>query len=1420
VIDPVTLPAGEVVAGRYQVERLAGRGGMGEVYRAIDLVTAEPVAMKILRAQSGRIDEEVANRFNREARLLADLRHPGIVRYVAHGQTAAGMRYLIMEWLEGETLAERLAREGLATAEVVRLSLRAAESLGEAHALGIVHRDIKPSNLFLPGGDPTRVRILDFGIARVERMEERSTRLTLPGGVVGTPGYMAPEQVRGMSGLDARVDVFALGCVIFECLAGRPAFQAATPIALIAKVVLEDAPRLSELGLSVPAGLDDLVAVMLAKDRDQRPATARQVAQVLAELGPLPETAARPRGAPPSVLTNSEQRLITVIMAGPVTGSDGELEAASASQGVRPDTSRDDGATAATISLDIGEPPEVAALRQHAELEPPTTQLEDAELQELHRLLGMHQPAGESTRTLTLQPELAPGPEQDLAAEEAAIVERLREVARAHGAELEHLSGGMVVATLGGHASAIDQASRSARCALALGAGLGPVPIALCTGHSVVGDRLPVGEVIERAARLLRMAPAHEEAMPAGGGIRVDDVTAGLLGATFQMVRGPRFVLLRGERHTGEVARHLPSGPTPFQGRERELATLLALYDESTSEPVARAVVVLAPSGTGKSRLRQELLSRLGWEPGAADGRSAAASNERPVPQVWIGRGDPLSAGSPFGLIAQCVRWTARLAGQESVSEQRLRLRHRLLETTNRLQISGRSGLAGDPLDERVGFICEMLGLSGEDSDPGLQGARIDPRLLGDRMRHAFLEWLTAECQTGPLVLVLEDLHWGDGPSVNFIDEALRLLRDQPLFVLALARPEVTDIFPALWAERDAQMIRLGGLNPRACERLVKAVLGRSGAAPPGPEVVRRVVELSGGNAFYLEELARTVGEGRGSSLPGTVLAMVTLRLEALPSQARRVLRAAAIFGERFWDGGLTHLIGQASPTEVGTLHEWLDFLVDRELILATSQPRYAGQHEFVFRHALLREGAYASLTPEDRRLGHRLASDWLTAVGERDPVLLAEHFERGGEPGRALEHYRRAAEQALEGNDLAGVSVLVERAVGCGARDEPLGVLRQLEAEARLWRGDHQAARRFGEEAMALLPRSSPRWYRAAAATAEALGRDSHLPGLTALARELLSAGGAASAASVGAWSRMSAQLIYAGDYETCHAFLDLMDPPGAPLSSDPAVRARAHEARASRAYLAGDAGAYCEHMEAYVAQLAVSGDARSQAFEMINLGDAYTAIGDHERAERLIRQSLHAVDRLGLQQAAAVARSNHGQVLTHLGRYDEAEALLRASLYMGERMGSQRHVGSAYRYLARLRLWQGQLESAEKEAQAAVELLTDQAPMLATSLAVLAEVRLARQNVAGALEAATRAQQLLEELGGVEEGESLIQLVYALALEATGATDEAARALSRAHRRLMERAERISDPELRRGFLERVPEHAAILARTGPAP
>ncbi|AUX32152.1 MULTISPECIES: serine/threonine-protein kinase PknK [Sorangium] len=1302
------MTPGERAGGQYTIERRAGAGSLGTVYLARHVATGEPAAIKVLRDPS----EEALKRFAREARALAALQHPHIVRYVDHGVMADGEPYLVMEWLEGEDLGARLASGRLEPAAALRLAARVAEGLEAAHGQGVVHRDIKPQNLFLPQGDLDRVKIVDFGLVH---LRDATYALTREGQTLGTPSFMPPEQVTGEQEIDARADLYALGCVLFACLTGRPPFAAAQLVATLAKVVFDEAPPPSSLCPGLPAALDAFVARLLAKKPAARPASAAAVAEALRALearvaGPASSSAP----ASSAALTGRERRVASVILA--------------AGAG---DIGRGLAAADRTAPLGGALPLDALALTAQA----------------------------------------------------------LRQVVTRHGAQLELLGDGSLAALLPGAGSPTELATSAARCALTIRGLLPGARVALATGWDEVERTQPMEQVIDRASALLEgRAEGPADGAPP---ILLDPMTAALLSDRFEVSRGAGALVLAGEIEPADEARRLLGKPTTCVGREHELLLLQATFDECAAESEARAVLVTAGAGVGKSRLRHELVRRL-------------AARGEPV-EIWTARGDSMRVGAPFGMLGQIVRRAARLLDGEPIAARRQKLAARV------------SAHVPEPLRRPVTeFLGEMVGTPFPDDDSVLlQAARQDAKRMGDQMQWAWVELARAECAARPVLLVLEDLHWGDRPTVEYVDAALRLLAGERLMVLALARPEVRKAFPGLWGDRALTELRLKELSLKACERLAREALGPGAPAATVAEIVGR----SAGNAFFLEELVRAAMEGGPGGVPETVLAMMQARLGGLVPEARRLLRAASVFGEVFWRGAARALLG--AWVDEPELDAGLAELEQRELIARRPDAKFHGEVEYAFRHALLRDAVYEMLTEDDRALGHRLAGEWLAQSGETDAMVLATHFELGGERGRAIDCYRRAAEQALGGNDYAAAIERAERAIACGAAGDELGELDTIKAEAHRYRGDFASAERHAVAAMAALPEGSVRWYRAANLVALAATPLGHEESATALARALCarwSERAARGAELIVMAQAASGLLVLRGECEDAEALCRRIDAVAERFRGDPAVSATILRLGMHRAILAGDLGTARERCEAAAHGFSQAGDARMACSSRSNAGHLCNELGAYAEAAALIRAALADAERLALANTVAHAKENLGRALLHLGALDEARALELEARRHFVAARQRRLEGGTYIYLAEVFRRAGDLAAAEAEARHACELLADVPPLVPCVLATLANVLLAQGRAAEALESAARAAELasaaVTSRGHLETGESLVYLVHAEALAASGDLGGARAAIALGRDRLLARAAKIANRAWRAGFLDNVPENARTLA------
>jgi serine/threonine protein kinase len=255
---------GDRVGSRFRLLALGGAGAAGIVFRAEDLHEGGTVAVKVTQpARPSRKD-----RTFHEARVLAAVRHDAVVGYIAHGHTEQGSPYLAMKWIEGETLTDRLAREGLTPLESLRLAVRLSGGLAALHARGIVHRDLKPGNILLPGGRVDRACIVDLGVSRDLRVPSGRTG---HGEYIGTPRYMSPEQIRDPQSVQGPSDVFALGCILHECLCGVPAFDEGEVFAVLAQILFAQPAQASQIRPVLPTELDQLLARMLSGRPERRP---------------------------------------------------------------------------------------------------------------------------------------------------------------------------------------------------------------------------------------------------------------------------------------------------------------------------------------------------------------------------------------------------------------------------------------------------------------------------------------------------------------------------------------------------------------------------------------------------------------------------------------------------------------------------------------------------------------------------------------------------------------------------------------------------------------------------------------------------------------------------------------------------------------------------------------------------------------------------------------------------------------------------------------------------------------------------------------------------------------------------------------------------------------------------------------------
>jgi tetratricopeptide (TPR) repeat protein len=570
---------------------------------------------------------------------------------------------------------------------------------------------------------------------------------------------------------------------------------------------------------------------------------------------------------------------------------------------------------------------------------------------------------------------------------------------------------------------------------------------------------------------------------------------------------------------------------------------------------------------------------------------------------------------------------------------------------------------------------------------------------------------------------------------------------------------------------------------------------------------LERVAQQASGNPFLIEELARAVDQGR-TGLTETVLATAQARLEALSPSARRVLRAAAVLGNDLSHDGLAALLVDLDEQERSAR---VAELVAEEILEADTT-----EHgRLRFRQVLLREAAYASLTAADEKLAHSLAAKWLASRGA-DPTTLATHYERAENASAACKYYVAAADQLLEGSDIEGALERIARAEAAGATGETLGKLLYLRAEAHRWYGETQAVFECSTQAAKHLPESSSLWLLAkvtAAIAATALGDLGPMPAIAMLLCVLIE-GGASEGKVLVAAARIAAQLSrYRAAPETERRLFGLLSTAVKSCKDERAVGI-------VLAALATDAS-HRDELEAAIdlgtrahEHSMRSGDVRTTGTTLANHAYTLMLVGQYGRAETALREVLTLAERASIRGQESLAKHNLGPTVAHNGDLAAGEAFERAAIAMYEEQRDKRMLAASRYYLGRMLIARNNAKEALEEMDRACEAIAETPAMIALTLAGRAFALLALGRIPEALGAAERAVEILEEHGGRVEEPRTVKLALAETLLASGQSPRAMKIISSLAMELLERANRLRDPELRRSFLHDVEDHARIFA------
>jgi predicted ATPase/class 3 adenylate cyclase len=997
--DPLSAPP--AAFGRYPVRRPLGAGGYGAVYLGHDTQLDRPVAIKVLRG--GPSHHQAQSKLTlQEARRLAQLRHPGIVAVHDVG-VHEGQFYIVSDYLDGPNLGRWLRDHRPTWPEAARIAAAVADALAHAHARRIVHRDVKPANILLT---PDRAPILvDFGLA----LGEDQAGGAVKGTVSGTPEYMSPEQAAGAAHrIDGRTDVYSLGVVLYEMLTGRVPFRSTDFLEMLRQLRDDEPQPPRQLVKDIPPELEKACLKALAKRQKDRYTTAADFADDLRRVLTM-----APEG------TDSRQLSVGT--------------SADAPRAVPP----------AFTPVHAVTPPSSRRRAREAERRQVTVLVCGCDLFKSEAYL------------------------QGLDAEDQAKVlwafqQACEEAARRFDGTVVQCDERGLLACFGYPVAYEDGARRAARTGLGLLEDLKKLDerlrrqhelelnawVGLHTGPAVVEAKEDavslVGEARNVAVRL--------EDVAAAGQVLCSETTHRLVRGQFRCT-GLGLRKLKGMAQTVEVFHVLgvgetrspveaaaPAGLTPLTGRDTEVSLLKDRWEQA-KEGMGQVVLIIGEPGLGKSRLvytlKEHVLAQMGsrvrgQESGDRSEESGVRSQESGVRSQESGvRGQGPAVGSsltpdsslltPDGPI---IEWRcsphfqntalypaidfyerALAVGREDPPQARFdRLVHRLEQY----------GLARP---EIVPLWASLLSLPTTDRYPALS---LSPVRQREETFRAMLEWLHARAARRPVLFVVEDLHWVDASTLEFLRQFLAEGLHDSILTLLTFRPEFQTPWPALAHQTTLALTRL-------TRRQVGDLIRKKVGSMLPEELIEQIYDRAGGVPLFVEEFARMVQESGASDpagpggvrvhalptheIPSTLQDLVMARLDRMEGE-RDLAQLAATLGREFSYDVLAAVASVDEPT----LEAELARLVMVEILYPKGR---APRCNYIFKHALLEDALYNTLVKEKRQQFHRRIAEVLEVrfrqTVEVRPELLAHHFTEAGSSGKAIGYWLAAGLRSRE---------------------------------------------------------------------------------------------------------------------------------------------------------------------------------------------------------------------------------------------------------------------------------------------------------------------------------------------------------------------------------------------------------------------
>ena len=1047
-------------------------------------------------------------------------------------------------------------------------------------------------------------------------------------------------------------------------------------------------------------------------------------------------------------------------------------------------------------------------------------------------------------------------------------LERFKEVIEQHGGRVTRFMGDGLKAVFGIPVAAEDDAERAVRAGLALVQAAQDyarqveetwrlsgfnIRVGINTGQILFGSGVEAENTIMGMA--INLARRMESAAPVGG-VLISENTHQLVRGRFELLAQPP-IHVKGVEQPMQTYQVLRASPrlfhaadrgihgvtTPLVGREEELACLQGAYQATFKAPRARLLTVLGEAGVGKSRLLEAFEAWIAQQPAKMQTYTARASRQ--------------TLTSPYSLLRELFARAFDILESDPADQARQKLEN---------------GLAPRLAEEakmKAHFIGALLGYDYSLS-PHLSGVLSDPQQISLLGLFSLVQYFANLARVNPVLILLDDIHWADKPSLEFIRRLVGELGDYPLLVICLARRLLLENHPE-WqpagtlGTAECSKLELPSLSEAHCRQLVQAILDRVEQLPE--PLLEMIVQQAEGNPYYIEELINMliddgviltgddgviltgddgviltgddgvirVGEGGASwqidltrledlRIPPTLTAVLQARLDGLPHAEKSVLQRAAVIGRTFWEQPLQVMLAAPGPP----LAE-LESLSRRGLIHPNHISTFEGIGEYAFRQTLLREVTYETVLKRDRQRDHASVAAWLVEItqssGRTDEhlALIAEHYNRAGDSVQAADWYLRAGErarsqgatlQARQFYNLA-LELLPERDRerrwrALLGRDEVLSLL-----------GESVARQADGQALLALAQGAGDeRWL------AEAYYRLGTAAYTRGEEREALQAYQAAIAAARSC-SEHRLIALSLGLSAISHTRLGDLESAGrcaaealelAQQIGDDETLARVFTNIAAHYSEVGDLSRSQELLQEQIRLTNRLGYRLGEAIGYINLGYGYAQLGEYTSAQTALEEALRLAQAIGARQHHAYAQLNLGLVHRRMGSYTAAADSLEPALQTLGGIGDQFGRAAALIYLAlNQEACQDFASAMQNYATARGELSLLGMPALENdAIAGLARCALALDQVEPARHHATELwAYLLKTRGRGMEFPLLAYLTCVDVFTSLQQPSQAQAALQAGRQELMSRAANISDPGWRQAYLQNVPEHAEIVAR-----